>query len=100
MSNFQLKDVPRWFFIKSQNSYLIMLLYWRKQQFVHCWKIRAIFVQNTLYFAEFLRKFYQCKSENKPGTTSFIHVGLFLLTQDTNAEHLLNENSTWKRRYF
>jgi hypothetical protein len=42
-------------------------------------------------------KFYQCKSEHKPGyhiCASCMHGSLFLLIQDTNAEHLIIENST------
>jgi hypothetical protein len=83
MSKFRLKDVPRWCFIKSQNCYLIdrRLI---SQQFVHCWKIRAI-LQNTLYFAELLSKILpeQIRAQTRYHIwASFIHVGLFSLTQD------------------
>jgi hypothetical protein len=65
-------------------------------------KIRANFVQNTLYFAELQRKILpvQIRAQTRyHNWASFIHGGLFLLPQDTNAEHLLIENSARKRRY-
>jgi hypothetical protein len=66
-------------------------------------KIRAIFIQNTPHFAELLRKIVpvQIRAQTRDHIwESFIHDGLFLLTQDTNTEHLLIENSTRKRGYF
>jgi hypothetical protein len=57
MSNFQIFEFPRGF---SQNSQLILLMYrWKtliSQQFVHCLKIRVIFIYNNLYFGEVVRK--------------------------------------------
>jgi hypothetical protein len=71
-------------FIKSQN----MLLY-RRKQFVHCWKIRTFSYKILLPV--------QIKAQTRYHIwASFIHGGLFLLTQDTIAEHLIIENSTWK----
>jgi hypothetical protein len=55
------------------------------QHFVHCRKIRAIFVGIILYCAEWRRKFYQCKSEHKPGTT-FVHL-VFMAAYFINAGH-------------
>jgi hypothetical protein len=60
-------------------------------------KFRAIFVQNTLCFAELLRKILpvQIRAQTNFGIwASFIHGGLFLLTQDNTAEHLIIKNST------
>jgi hypothetical protein len=82
------------FFIKSQNCYRIMLycIDWRliSQQFVHCWKLCAIFVQNTLCFAELQRNFLpvQIRAQTRYRICAFfIHRGLFLSTQGTSGEH-------------
>jgi hypothetical protein len=94
MLNFRLKDVPWWFFIKSQNSYLIMFLYRRKTYFTAiCTLLKNSRHFRTKYFLPVqiraLARYHIC--------ASFIHDGLILLTQeqDTNAEHLLIENSTY-----
>jgi hypothetical protein len=102
MSNFQLKDIPRWFFIKSQNSYLIMLLYrWKTYFTAICTLLKNLLHFRTKYsiqyIAELLRKILpvQIRAQTRYHIwASFIHGRLFLLMQDTNAEHLLIENLT------
>jgi hypothetical protein len=75
------------FFIKSKNSYLIMLLYRRN------FDAKKICIQNTLGFAELLRKILPVQIRYRIWA-SFIHGGLILITQDTTAENLMIENST------
>jgi hypothetical protein len=115
MSNFRLKDVLRW----SQNSYLIMLLYRRKTYFtaicillknsrhfltkysIFCWIAKKNLPLQGTTFAELLNKILpvQIRAQTRYHVwASFNHGGLFLLTQDTNAEHILTKNSTSKRR--
>jgi hypothetical protein len=52
MSKFRLKDVPRWFFLLSHKTVdeSCYVIDGRSQQFVHCWKIRAIFVKKYSMF--------------------------------------------------
>jgi hypothetical protein len=83
-----------------------MVLYRQKTYFTAICtllKIRAIFVQNSLCFAELLRKFLpvQIRAETRYHIFAFlIHGRLILLTQDTSAEHLKIENCTLIRLYF
>jgi hypothetical protein len=85
MLNFLLKDVPQLFFIKSKNSYLIMLPYRRKTYFTAiCTLLKNSrhFVQNTQYFADLLRKILpvQTRAQTRYHIwTSFIHGGLFFI---------------------
>jgi hypothetical protein len=65
--------------------------------------IRAIFIWNILCFAELQRKILQVPIRAQTRyhiCASCIHGSLFLLTQDTNAEHLLIENSDMKTTIF
>jgi hypothetical protein len=100
MSNFRLKDVPRWFLIKSQNCYLIMLWYRRKTYFTAiCTLLKNPRHFRTKYSIFCLMAKKKFTSENQstnqvPHLCIFYSRRLFLMTQDTNAEHILIQNLT------
>jgi hypothetical protein len=59
MSNFRRKDVQRQFFIKFQmNPATLVTEDSFSKQFVHCWKIRAIFIEYYLFFCWNVEKYF------------------------------------------